>query len=176
MTRPISQLLDDAARCRMPDFPLMGAVYGKLFGMNDEAKYDLVTEAWAYALKSFDPSKSKWSTYFYNTADMIRLKKWCKEARRVHKPPTIAYQNDPEFDFISALPARGTEDAAEIAEMLDAVRRLPPRTAAIVIARFGLDDKPPMTLDALASKVGVSRERIRQVLLEAMEELRGAIA
>ena len=107
---------------------------------------------------------------------MIRLKKWCKEARRVHKPPTVAYQHDPEYDFISALPARETEDAAQLAELRDAVRRLPPRTAAIVIARFGLDDKPPMTLDALASKVGVSRERIRQVLLEAMEELRGAIA
>lgn len=176
MTRPISQLLDDAARCRMPDFPLMGAVYGKLFGMNDEAKYDLVTEAWAYALKSFDPSKSKWSTYFYNTAGLIGRREWFKKTYRESTGVKVLHGSDPEVEFIESLPARETEDAAQLAELRDAVRRLPPRTAAIVIARFGLDDKPPMTLDALASKVGVSRERIRQVLLEAMEELRGAIA
>ena len=172
----ISDLLKDADQLGVPDLPMLAHAAKRLTGFDADEQYNIAVEAWVYGMKSFDPAKAKWSTYFYNTVGLIGRREWFKKTYRESTGVKMLHGSDPEVEFIESLPARETEDAAQLAELRDAVRRLPPRTAAIVIARFGLDDKPPMTLDALASKVGVSRERIRQVLLEAMDELRGAIA
>jgi RNA polymerase primary sigma factor len=41
--------------------------------------------------------------------------------------------------------------------------------------RFGLEDDEPMTLEDIGKVFGVTRERIRQIQVEALCKLRGAL-
>jgi RNA polymerase primary sigma factor len=38
--------------------------------------------------------------------------------------------------------------------------------------RFGLDGQPPRTLDEIGAELGVTRERVRQLELRALSDLR----
>jgi DNA-directed RNA polymerase sigma subunit (sigma70/sigma32) len=44
-----------------------------------------------------------------------------------------------------------------------------------LILRFGLDDGTPKTLEEIAAKFDVTRERIRQIQEEALKKMRGNI-
>ncbi len=53
------------------------------------------------------------------------------------------------------------------------MNRLDEQKQAIIRSRFGLDyDQSPQTLKEIASEMGVSRERVRQIQTRAMKELR----
>ena len=45
------------------------------------------------------------------------------------------------------------------------------REATILRLRFGLDGQEPLTLKEIADEVGISRERVRQIVEEALEKL-----
>ena len=49
---------------------------------------------------------------------------------------------------------------------------LPPREAQVIRLRYGLDGNPPLTLEEIASKFGLTRERIRQIENKALRHLR----
>ena len=53
-----------------------------------------------------------------------------------------------------------------------AVDRLPQRTRHVLVRRYGLDDRKRATLEDLARELGISRERVRQIQLEAESILR----
>ena len=53
-----------------------------------------------------------------------------------------------------------------------AVERLPQRTRHVLVRRYGLDDRKRATLEDLARELGISRERVRQIQLEAESILR----
>jgi RNA polymerase nonessential primary-like sigma factor len=61
-------------------------------------------------------------------------------------------------------------------EVTEVIRRwldtLPTRYAYIVTRRFGLDGRDPATLEELAEEVGLTRERVRQIQMEAIRRLR----
>ena len=59
-------------------------------------------------------------------------------------------------------------DAREVADKLNqAVERLPHKSRYVLIRRYGLDDREPVTLAELAGELALSRERIRQLQSEA---------
>lgn len=58
------------------------------------------------------------------------------------------------------------------AEILGRVNNLPRRDANILRLRFGLNGRPPMTLDQVATLLGISGERVRQIQTRAFKELR----
>ena len=65
---------------------------------------------------------------------------------------------------------------AEVARHLDA---LPARQAMVLRARFGLDDEGPVSLQQLANRLGITRERVRQIekqALKAMQRELGPLA
>jgi len=63
-----------------------------------------------------------------------------------------------------------------ILELLgELVSKLNPRHAGILRSRFGLDGAPESTLDEIGSRMGVTRERIRQLQNEALVRLRRMI-
>lgn len=58
----------------------------------------------------------------------------------------------------------------ERAALAEAVGRLPVRHRRVLLARHGLDDwEEPPTLARLADELGISRERVRQMQMEAQE-------
>ena len=59
-------------------------------------------------------------------------------------------------------------------EMKEALKQLSPREAKILSLYFGLDDQRPHTLEEIGKKIGLSRERIRQIKVRALERLRQA--
>jgi RNA polymerase primary sigma factor len=52
-----------------------------------------------------------------------------------------------------------------------AVEELPEREREIIRLRYGLGDEEPMTLDKIAQRFGLTRERIRQIEAEALNHL-----
>jgi RNA polymerase primary sigma factor len=61
----------------------------------------------------------------------------------------------------------------DAAEHLEAVLQvLKPREQEIIRKRFGMDDDTDHTLQQLADRFGVSRERIRQIQNQALDKLR----
>jgi RNA polymerase primary sigma factor len=57
----------------------------------------------------------------------------------------------------------------------DMVKSLAPREEGILRARFGLDGASPKTLEEVGDKLGVTRERVRQLQNQALDKLRKMI-
>ena len=60
----------------------------------------------------------------------------------------------------------------ETSQLGKAIDRLPERYRYVLVRRYGLDDKEPATLAELGNELELSRERIRQLQLKAMQVLR----
>jgi RNA polymerase primary sigma factor len=80
-------------------------------------------------------------------------------------------------DAVSPAPAEEAEDAVLADTLGEALERhLSPREAQVLRLRFGLQDGLQRTLGEIATTVGVSRERVRQIEGEALLKLRRAKA
>ena len=55
------------------------------------------------------------------------------------------------------------------------VKQLDERERTIIVERFGLDGKRPRTLDEVSSKVGRTRERVRQIQNQALDRLKAML-
>ena len=64
------------------------------------------------------------------------------------------------------------ERARWLAELAEAIDRLNPRMKHVVLRRFGLDGRPPQTLEEVGQEMGITRERVRQLETRALKELR----
>ena len=53
---------------------------------------------------------------------------------------------------------------------------LDPREADIIRLRFGLEGRDPLTLEEVGAKIGVTRERVRQIQEQALRQLRKNMA
>jgi RNA polymerase primary sigma factor len=58
---------------------------------------------------------------------------------------------------------------ADLRELLD---DLPPREREILFERFGLGGEAPVTLESIGQRMGVTRERVRQIEASALQKLR----
>ncbi|HSP70862.1 MAG TPA: sigma-70 family RNA polymerase sigma factor, partial [Gaiellaceae bacterium] len=80
---------------------------------------------------------------------------------------------------LQAAETPGPEDAmlaiVERAALHEALARalshLPTRERAVIGFRYGLGDEPPLSLAAIGRRIGLSRERVRQIEGEALERL-----
>ncbi|OHA73626.1 MAG: hypothetical protein A3B24_00350 [Candidatus Wildermuthbacteria bacterium RIFCSPLOWO2_01_FULL_48_16] len=52
------------------------------------------------------------------------------------------------------------------------ISHLEPRTRDIVVLRFGLENEDPFTLERIGEKHGITRERVRQIVEDALENIR----
>lgn len=87
------------------------------------------------------------------------------------------HMNDEENPWLEQLPAAddspeqhlGKDDLSRALGRW--MHRLKPRPREILARRFGLRGEPE-TLEAIAASLGVTRERVRQIQLEALDQLR----
>ncbi len=97
-------------------------------------------------------------------------------AATVHLEDPVGEDGAMLGDFILDADAIDPEEAAAITEESERLRRslaaLPERTARIVSARFGFDDGRTQPLSEIADAEGVTPERVRQIINEALEHLR----
>jgi len=75
-------------------------------------------------------------------------------------------------DQKSESPDGATSAHARTADLAEAIERLNPRMKHVVLRRFGLDGKPPQTLEEVGADLGITRERVRQLETRALRELR----
>jgi len=73
-------------------------------------------------------------------------------------------------DPLAADPAEEAVDTLRRLEVRQALRQLPEQGRRVLELRFGLDGSP-QPLEAIGKELGMSRERVRQVESEAMEQL-----
>jgi RNA polymerase primary sigma factor len=89
----------------------------------------------------------------------------------------VGEENESEFGhFLSDESAPGPDDSAETILQNEALRRivaaLPSRQRQIIELRFGLDGKPPRTLDEVGCRFNLTRERIRQIEQQSLKRLK----
>jgi RNA polymerase nonessential primary-like sigma factor len=91
--------------------------------------------------------------------------------------------SDDEWTLADALPDDGTADPTGIAQNHEVERllatwinALSQREKEVLEGRFGLDDREPETLDVLSGRLGLTRERVRQIQNEALLKLRRHMA
>ncbi len=79
---------------------------------------------------------------------------------------------DTLVDSDSPLPDDHVFDEAVRQAVADALASLTPREALIVRLYYGLGDEGPMTLEAIGERMGVTRERVRQIRERVLLRLR----
>lgn len=155
------------------------------------------------AVETFDPSRgfafstyaSQWIRHFVqraieNQRRVVRVPVHRQtSARRIGEPiPAVALSLDAPIhqdadagcwlDQLTAEPEPGDEPAERIATeqrraaLTRALAQLPERSRWVLLARY-CDD---MTLKEISEPLGLSRERVRQLVLIALEQLRDALA
>lgn len=90
--------------------------------------------------------------------------------------------NDPQASLMDMLPGDGDDSPDSRAEyheitvlVRDWLTRMPDKQRTVIVRRFGLDNDDPATLEQLASEMGVTRERVRQIQQEALVKLKRAL-
>ena len=114
-----------------------------------------------------------------NTLDMDvnyvrRLKVLLKTTLSIDQPmgDTDHTLSDTIEDFSTASPVDLIEDLDNYELVSRGFETLTDTEKEILTLRFGLDDNPHQTLDAIGKSIGVSRERIRQIEAKALGKLR----
>jgi RNA polymerase primary sigma factor len=77
-------------------------------------------------------------------------------------------------DFVPGegpLPDEQVEDSLRSETLATALRALPERHRTVVVLRYGLDDADPKTLEEIGRRLGLTRERVRQIEVEALKRL-----
>jgi RNA polymerase primary sigma factor len=65
--------------------------------------------------------------------------------------------------------AIGTDE--ELARSVELLEKIDPREAEVLRLRFGLDGREPLTLKQIGKKLGLTRERIRQIQKDGLAKL-----
>jgi RNA polymerase primary sigma factor len=77
-------------------------------------------------------------------------------------------------DFVAGeepLPDEVVENSLRSEVLATALRSLPDRHRAVVTLRYGLEDADPKTLEEIGRRLGLTRERVRQIEVEALKRL-----
>jgi len=89
----------------------------------------------------------------------------------------VGDQEDAVFgDFVAGtdpLPEERVESSLRSRALLNALQALPERERHVLVLRYGLVDQEPKTLEEIGRRLGLTRERVRQIELESLRRLAG---
>ena len=77
-------------------------------------------------------------------------------------------------DFVAGdgpLPDEQVEVSLRCQALAEALAALGDRERQVLILRYGLDDAEPKTLEEIGRRLGLTRERVRQIETEALKRL-----
>jgi len=87
----------------------------------------------------------------------------------------VGEQEDAVFgDFVAGddpLPEEEVEVSLRSQALTSALLSLPERERQVLVLRYGLDDAEPKTLEEIGRRLGLTRERVRQIELESLRRL-----
>lgn len=147
---------------------------GRVGNHNAERRADALKLAVTLARRGHDPKRGTFATYFSGACRWARI-----EAARQLRLDLLrglnAYTLDATDEVLEAHDERSAEsfrrvDAAESANR--ALKALKPRTREIVRRVIMYEE----TMQSVGRSFGISRERVRQILLRAMEDMREVFA
>jgi RNA polymerase sigma factor (sigma-70 family) len=119
------------------------------------------------AILHYDPARGlAFSTY---AVPAIRHRLWAVAVRsqRPQGYAVLAPAPDP-----AELAAQAWQRQAVWAALRELLACLPERSYHVIVAAYGLDGQPPLSLAAIGRLCGLSRERVRQIRNEALVLLR----
>jgi len=121
------------------------------------------------AILGYGPSRgTAFSTYAWPCI-MRQVWRAVKAHARFHSLPV---PSDGLLPIETHDPAVAWEETVVRQTVHDLVQRLPERLRVVVIARYGLDGRSPAVYRQIGATLGVSAERARQLLIEALVWLR----
>jgi RNA polymerase primary sigma factor len=87
----------------------------------------------------------------------------------------VGEQDDAVFgDFVAGddpLPEERVEVSLRSQALMVALHALPDRERQVLVLRYGLIDEEPKTLEEIGKRLGLTRERVRQIELESLRRL-----
>jgi RNA polymerase primary sigma factor len=87
----------------------------------------------------------------------------------------VGEQEDAVFgDFVAGegpLPEEEVEVSLRSQALAQALSALPQREREVLVLRYGLEDAEPKTLEEIGRRLGLTRERVRQIELESLRRL-----
>jgi RNA polymerase primary sigma factor len=105
-----------------------------------------------------------------------------KKAVKAFNSPTQSGSADGEMtinemvaDMNNPSPADAVRDADELRRLAELLAQIDQRAAKILKLRYGLDGIGPLTLKEIGEKIGLTRERVRQIEHEALRRLRDSM-
>jgi RNA polymerase primary sigma factor len=101
-----------------------------------------------------------------------------KKAIRIYSAPAQTDQSETGWSLAEALldgnaktPYAKLCEADDLNHVLDLLAKMDPREATVLRLRFGLDGEEPKTLKEIGERLGLTRERVRQIEREALGKL-----
>ncbi|MCS6850056.1 MAG: RNA polymerase sigma factor RpoD/SigA [Gemmataceae bacterium] len=101
-----------------------------------------------------------------------------KKAIRVYNAAPQSEQNDSGWSIEEMLmdgraktPDTELVETDDLKHVLELIAKMDPREATVLRMRFGLDDEEPKTLKEIGERLGLTRERVRQIESEALSKL-----
>ncbi len=177
----IERLLDDSTRLRnylVQVFSKLAASVARQYANSEFRVDELLSEAHLTLLRCveiFDVERGyRFSTYATN-AIRHNLNRYISRQHKMRQATREYVATDGIAASESENPRRREREYTDrITRITKWIRQLDSREQTIVRSRFGLTQAPEkVTLQSLADQLGLSRERIRQLEIRAIEKLRG---
>ncbi|MEN6386626.1 MAG: sigma-70 family RNA polymerase sigma factor, partial [Phycisphaerales bacterium] len=73
--------------------------------------------------------------------------------------------------FSAELPEDELANAEELRKVVKLLDQLPGRCGEVLKLRFGINGREPLTLKQIGAKLGLTRERVRQIQQQALDSL-----
>ena len=106
-----------------------------------------------------------------------------RKAVKAYNAPTQSGSDDGELtinelvaDTHNPTPDQEVCDNDQIRQLVELLGKIDQRAARILKLRYGLDGEDPMTLKEIGERIGLTRERVRQIEHEALNTLRESMA
>ncbi len=125
------------------------------------------------------PTTAELSSYMKLSPKKLNI---IRKAVKAYNSPTQSGSDDGELtinelvaDLHNPTPDQEVCDNDELRRLEELLSEIDERAAKILKLRYGLEGEDPMTLKEIGERIGLTRERVRQIEHEALNKLRDAM-